>query len=120
MKYKDPDILKQYAVTSAEYKNWFYIPFDYCYLMFNKKNQLYDVSLSKDEYSNDDYEQFLKELIEMFGAPTTYKEKSGNSEFTLWKGKNLNFFIMRPQDQSLYVDFNCVGLDDTSPTDKLY
>ena len=120
VKYKDPDILKQYAVTSAQYKNWFYIPFDYCYLIFNKKNQLYDVSLSKDEYSNADYEQFLKELIELFGNPTTYKDKSGDSEFTLWKGKNLNFFIMRSKGKSIYVDFNCVALDDTSPTDKLY
>ena len=120
VKYRAPDILKQYSVASIEYKNWFYIPFDYCYLMFNKKNQLYNVSLSKDEYSNADYEQFLKELIELFGNPTTYKDKSGESEFTLWKGKNLNFLIMRPKDKSIYVDFSCVALDDTSPTDKLY
>lgn len=120
VKYKEPDMLKQYPVVASEYKNWFYIPFDYCYLMFNKKNQLYDVSLSKDEYSNDDYEQFLKELIELFGNPTKYKEKSSESEFTLWEGKNLNFFIMRPKDKSIYVDFSCVALDDTLPTDKLY
>lgn len=120
IKYKDADILKQYLVTTPEYNNWFDIHFDFCKLTFNKKNKLYDVSLSKDEYSDDDYEQFLKDLIEMFGEPTTYKEKKGDNEFTLWKGMNIYFFVMRPQDKSLYVSFYCVGLDDSSSTDKLY
>lgn len=120
VKYKDPDMLKQYEVATSEYKNWFYIPFDFCYLMFNKKDKLYDVSLSKDEYSNSDYEQFLADLSELFGSPMTYKEKNRNSEYTLWEGRNINFFVMRPNDGSIYVDFNCFGLDDTSPTDKLY
>ncbi len=120
VKFKDADVLRQYAVTTQEYKNWFYIPFDFCYLMFNKKNELYEVSLSKDEYSDEDYRRFLKELIEMFGTPTTYEEKSGNSEFTLWSGRNIFVTIMRPQDHSLYVYFDCGRLDDSSPTDKLY
>lgn len=118
--YKAPDILKQYEVVTPEYKNWFYIPFDYCHLMFNKKNQLYDVTISKNEYSSDEYDFFLKELLELFGNPTKYREKSEDSELTIWQGRNLNILVMRPKDGSIYVDFNCVKLDDYLPTDKLY
>jgi hypothetical protein len=120
VKFKEADIMKKILVTAPQYKNWFYIPFDFCHIMFNKKNQLYDVTLSKDEYSDNDYEQFLKELIELFGDPTTYKQESERAELTLWNGKNIHFFVVRFKDGSLYADFYCASLDDSSPTDKLY
>jgi hypothetical protein len=120
VKFKDANIMKEYLVTTQDYRNWFYIPFDYCHLSFNKKGQLFDVTLTKNEYSNYDYEQFIKELIEMFGSPNKHKDRKGDFEYTIWRGKYITFFVMRSQDQSLYVDFNGVGLDDTLPTDKLY
>jgi hypothetical protein len=119
--FKEADALGEYKVSTPAYKNWFYIPFDDCKITFNKKNQFYDLTLSKDEYSNDDYEKFLKELIDMFGNPTTYKEKKETYEYTRWKGKKFSFVVMRPDEASLlYVDFVCTELDDYSPTDKLY
>lgn len=120
VKYKAPDLMKQYSVINAEYKNWFYIPFQDCKITFNKKNQLYSVALSKNEFSNIDYEQFLKELIDLFGEPKIYKEKSGDYELTNWQGKNISLIIMRPNDQSIYISLSSFSLNDYSPSDKLY
>ena len=120
VKLKDADILKQYLVKNIEYNNWFYIPFDECNLSFNKKNKLYEVALIKDAFSNDEYDNFLKELVSMFGSPKKFKEKSDKFGSTFWQGKNLNVFIQRPNDGSLYVTFHSSEFNDYSPSDKLY
>jgi hypothetical protein len=121
VKFKEPDILKQYRVVNNEYKNWFYIPFDNCDLRFNKKAQLYEITLTKyDEYSDDEYEQFLNELISLFGNSTEYKEKSDNLEYSMWKGKNFNFLVFRFKEKNIAVQFVADNLDDSLPSDKLY
>jgi len=113
------DILKQYSVVNSEYRNWFYISFEECILGFNKKNQLYEVLLSKDEFSDKEYDQFLDQIIELFGNPTKSKEEFNDSEFTSWEGKNMAILIMR-KDHNLLVGFSNISLDDSSLSDKLY
>ena len=121
VKLKDADILKQFLVKNIEYNNWFYIPFEGCYLSFNKKNKLYEVALIKSEYSNDEYDNFLKELVSMFGKPKEYKEKNNGFESSIWRGKYLNVITQCSKDNSdLFVSFYSIDLDDFSPIDKLY
>ncbi|MDR3669027.1 MAG: hypothetical protein P4L35_19530 [Ignavibacteriaceae bacterium] len=119
VKLKRPDALRQYAVVNYEYKNWFHIHFDDCNLTFNKNNKLYDVQLSKEGFTNDEYEKFLIEIISLFGEPKKQKDNS-NGEYAVWNGKSMTVIVMRPDENSIFVDFECIRLDDSSPSDKLY
>jgi hypothetical protein len=113
-------IAREYSVITDLYRHWFYVLFDDCSVTFNKRGHLYDVSLLKVSYDDEDYKQLLKSLSDLFGYPTTYREKSGDDEFTLWKGKKLMVIILRPKNGSMSIDFNSPKLDDSSPADALY
>ncbi|HLX54362.1 MAG TPA: hypothetical protein VKR58_10495, partial [Aquella sp.] len=115
-----PDQFKQYGVLNKDYKIWFYINFDECDLTFNRKRQLYNVSLYKAEYSNDDYEIFVNDAIKLFGSPTELRKMGDKIETTQWLGNNLYLAIMRHQSGSLSVMLDALEFDDSSPTDKLY
>lgn len=117
---KEDDLVKQSIVTTPQYKNWFYTHFDNCFLKFNKKTQLCDVTLWKTDFSDEDYNKLLKELTELFGKPTKLKYYNNDLEITLWEGRKINLFIMRTNKNGIFVDFNSYLLDDTSISDNLY
>jgi len=118
---KGPNPFKEYEVLNLQYKSWFYIRFDECDVMFNKSNLLYDVSLTQPEFSDEDYQKFLDDLVEMFGPPNRYKKELKTEEYTMWTGKFIKILVLRPNGKmSMFVDFNCPRLDDSSPADKLH
>ena len=95
VKLKAPDQFKQYGVLNEVYKVWFYRKFDFCNLSFNKEKQLYDVDLDRDEFSNNDYETFLKDAIDLFGTPNELRKAGDQLETTRWVGKNMYIAIVR-------------------------
>jgi hypothetical protein len=119
VKVKKPDIHKEYEVLNKEYKEWYYINFDDCFLSFNKKGQLYDVGLDKYEFSDNEFEDFLRDAIRLFGRPNDIERKNGNSVSVRWRGKNFYLAIFR-NENGVGVIFDASDLNDSSPSDKLY
>lgn len=109
-----------FKVESMGYRNWFDIQFDFCDLTFNKKNQLYDVQLFKADFSDQAYFKMIKDLYELLGNASKYRESSNDAEFTSWKGRKINLILMRGKESSISVDITAAILDDSSPADKLY
>ena len=120
VKLKQPHPTGDYEIANEEYRHWYDLEFNSCELGFNKKDKLVDVSLFKIDFSNDDYNRLLKDMSELLGTPTNFKEISNGSEFTRWKGKKIQLIVLRGNDDTITVDINCPDIDDSSPSDKLY
>ena len=109
-----------YQVATSGYCHWFDLEFNTCDLTFNKKDRLDDVSLFKIDFSDAEYDKLLKDMSDLLGNPTNFKEISAGSEFTRWKGKKIQLIVLRGNDNTITVDINCPSIDDSSPSDKLY
>jgi hypothetical protein len=120
VKLRQPHPTGDYEVATAEYCHWYDLEFNTCDLTFNKKDKLDDVSLFKIDFSDDDYDKLLKDMSDLLGTPTNFKEISAGSEFTRWKGKKIQLIVLRGNDNTITVDINCPSIDDSSPSDKLY
>ena len=107
-------------MVNTEYSHWYDLEFNSCDLTFNKKNKLEDVALFKMDFSEDEYNKLLKDMYELLGTPTNFKEVSAGSEFTRWKGKKIQLIVFRGKENTITVDINCPAIDDSSPSDKLY
>jgi hypothetical protein len=124
IKLSETDRPREFSLLDRKYKSWFDISFDSIRLIFNKNNQLYQVSLSKTVFENYEYDKFINELISLFGKPNILKEKNEDdiykTEYTKWCGKNFCLSILYFDDKNIFVDFYCNKLDDSLETDKLY
>lgn len=118
VKYQNNDLFKNYKVENNEYIFWFDRRFDNCYLRFNKKNQLFQVSLQKTNQTDEEYEIFLNECIEMFGKPLVKTTKDYTDNY--WIGKNIAIYLTRWKDGETYVIIKNDSLDDSQASDKLY
>jgi len=118
---KGPSADKDYEIITPSYRRWFDMSFDLCNIQFNKHGLLYDLTLLKVEFSDEDYTTFLRDLVELFGPATQFRLVSNASEATRWAGMHIELTVLRNlENRSLYIDFTNSSFDDSSQTDKLY
>ncbi|MBX9891797.1 MAG: hypothetical protein K2Y12_05695 [Chitinophagaceae bacterium] len=118
VKYQNNDLSKSYSIENNEYKFWFDRYFDNCYLRFNKKGILFQISLQKTNQTDEEFKIFLNECKEMFGTPMVTLEK--RYTYNYWIGKNISIYLSRWNDGETYVIIKNDSLDDSQASDKLY
>ncbi|MDH7459892.1 hypothetical protein QEG73_01340 [Chitinophagaceae bacterium 26-R-25] len=111
---------KTFWVKNYNYRFWYDIEFENCFLQFNKKHQLFCINLETSRFDEEAYNSFISDLSQLFGPPGGTFAKDGDTKGVIYTGKNITIDIMFDDKHVLTVFIMFPKVNDYSPTDKLY